>query len=121
MLDFSSLKGKTLSRCFDTYNEVHFVVDDDEGYHLYHEQDCCEDVYVESIDGDLNDLVGTPILMANEVTSCNDHDGQEPPEHSDESFTWTFYTLATIKGYVTIRFYGTSNGYYSESVYFSRL
>jgi len=120
MLDFNVLEGKILEKCWNDGDEVHFVVSDDESYKLYHEQDCCESVYVESVDGDLDDLIGTPILMAEEATNCNDHDGQEPPEFSDESFTWTFYKLATVRGYVTIRFYGSSNGYYSESVYFAR-
>jgi len=42
----------------------------------------------------------------------------EVKEFQDDSFTWTFYNFQTAKGHVTIRWYGESNGYYSESVEF---
>ena len=77
---------------------------------MYHSQDCCETVTLEDIAGDLQDLVGEPILLA-EVSTNEDN----PPEHAD-SFTWTFYKFATRKGYVDLRWLGQSNGYYSERV-----
>ena len=77
-----------------------------------HHQDCCEHVYIEDICGDLNDLVGSPLLEAEEVS---DYDAGPLVEY-EESHTWTFYKFATRKGFVTVRWYGSSNGYYSESV-----
>lgn len=82
---------------------------------FYHSQDCCECVNIESITGDLQDLVGSPILKAEEATNeatPEDHKFEYEPE----SYTWTFYKFATIKGYVDVRWLGESNGYYSESV-----
>lgn len=97
--------------------EIQIICEDGDKYVFYHEQDCCENVYIESIGGDIQNLVGKPVIMADE--SCNSEG--DPLDKWDESFTWTFYRFATIKGYVDIRWYGESNGYYSESVDFIKL
>lgn len=121
--NFSKLKGKTLAFIDNSDNSVlTFTTKDGEVYQLYHSQDCCENVYIEDICGDLTDLVDYPLLIAEEVCYCNQTpDGVNNPEYQDESYTWTFYKLATVRGYVTIRWYGESNGYYSERVDFSQI
>ena len=111
-VEISSLLGKTIISMELTEDEITFRTSDGFTYKMNHEQDCCEDVYIEDICGDINNLIGSPLVMAEEATNID-----EPKDKYDESFTWTFYKFATIKGYVTIRWYGTSNGYYSEEVY----
>jgi len=96
-------------------DELYFVCDEGT-FTFYHDPDCCESVSIEDISGDLDDLIGTPILKAEESTSQENQEGLPVPEYQDDSFTWTFYKFATIKGYVDVRWYGSSNGYYSESV-----
>lgn len=110
-VNISELKGKWLTEIKDSGdNELYFYTSEGNVYKMYHEQDCCEEVHLEEIIGDLGDLIGSPILMAEEVTNSNRNDD------CDWSETWTFYKLATVKGYVTLRWYGSSNGFYSESV-----
>ena len=124
-VDVSVLLGRTLTSIEprDYYDELLFTCDDGIVYKMYHEQGCCELVTLEDVCGELDDLIGAPILMAEVATSYDNvaPEGMSPlpiAGYQDDSFTWTFYKFATIKGYVTIRWHGTSNGYYSESVYF---
>ena len=115
---FSDLVGKTLTEVRQIGDDViRFECDDGKAYQLYHSQDCCETVVVDDISGDLADLVGAPILLAEEATSEDDPPGYKR-EYQPESQTWTFYKLRTIKGSVDIRWHGSSNGYYSERVDF---
>jgi len=115
-VSFDELKGKTLVGITKTDDTMTLKASDGSEYEMYHSQDCCESVYIESIVGDLDDLIGEPILVAEEVTHADRNpEGVMVPEYQD-SFTWTFYKLATRKGYVDIRWYGESNGYYSERV-----
>jgi len=112
----SALIGQSLVRVGQAYGGlqnndfIRFDTDQGVSYVLTHIQDCCELVSVEDITGDLQDLVGSEIVMA-EVAS-----NQTIDEKYDHSTTWTFYKFATGKGFVTIRFRGESNGYYSQRV-----
>lgn len=100
-----------------TGDKLIFVAEDGREWIMSHQQDCCESVSIDDVCGDLSDLIGSPIVMAEESASSENPDGIDIPEYQ-ESFTWTFYKLATHNGYVTIRWYGESNGYYSEGVDF---
>lgn len=116
------LIGKTLTSAAvnGDKDRISFEASDGSEYVMYHDQDCCESVYVEDVCGDLSDLVGSPILEAEKVVSANEWpEGIEKPQYTDDSYTWTFYKLGTNKGRVTVRWFGSSNGYYSEGVKFA--
>lgn len=124
MSKFSELKGKTITSAFGLLNGSEIVdlkCSDGTRYKMYHEQSCCESVSIEDVAGDVEDIIGSPILLAEEVSSDEWPEGLEKPKYKPDSFTWTFYKLSTIKGSITIRWYGSSNGYYSESVTFKEV
>ena len=125
MANIKDLQGKIITEIHKHEDEyIIFSCEDGSEYKMWHDQDCCESVFIEDICGDLNDLIGSKILLAKEVTNyepTSSIDIQKTKEANEwGSCTWTFYKLATIKGYVDIRWFGESNGYYSESVSFSK-
>jgi hypothetical protein len=115
--EVADLVGKVLTAVRKTDDDrIEFDCEDGTRYALFHDQECCESVTISDINGDLGFLVGSPILLAEAATN---REGSAP-EYA-ESFTWTFYRFATVKGYVDIRWLGQSNGYYSEGVSFGRI
>ena len=114
---FEDLLGKVLRsvevRHLDRGDQIVFRCKSGENYVLYHQQDCCECVYIKDIDGVLGDLVGSKLTMAELVT-------RRGTEEYGDTNTWSFYKLACLNGYVTISWYGSSNGYYSETVQFEK-
>lgn len=112
-VDFSVLQGLTLKSIEgmrEGNENIFFRTECGRLFKMYHDQNCCESVYIADVVGDVEDLIGTPIRNADESS-------KEDTEN-DECGMWTFYKLSTIKGYVDLRWYGSSNGYYSVGVSF---
>ncbi len=107
---FHEMLGKVMVSVTETGVTMTFKDEEGKTYSFSHTQGCCESVRIEDICGDLSDLEGSPILMAEMVY------GEGPDLRDEDSYTWSFYKFATVKGTVTVRWLGTSNGYYSETV-----
>jgi hypothetical protein len=117
-VEFEDLLGQHIVDWVGGAGDGEIIIQTVEGnvYRMFHSQGCCESVYVESIVGDTADLTLLPILKAEVARHSNANpQGVTVPDYQD-SFTWTFYKLATARGYVDIRWYGSSNGFYGEGV-----
>lgn len=123
-MEISELVGKTIDTIVGGVGDerITFTCSDGTEYAMFHSQDCCERVQVEDICGDLADLIGSPVVQAEESTNAEDRtlDGSGT-KATDDDFLWTFYRVATARGTVVIRWLGESNGYYSVRVDFEQI
>lgn len=117
--NITELVGKTINKIFTDKLNFITVVCDNKFYNMEGDDDLAH-IEIDDINGDLNDLINSPLLIAEENTN-RDLPSKENIDYDDDSYTWTFYKLATIKGYVDIKWYGCSNGYYSEEIIFSEI
>jgi len=76
---------------------------------LLHSQRCCERVYLEDANGDISDLIGGVVSVAEERSN-------QKGERGEYRTKYTFYTIRTTKGDLDLRWIGKDNGYYSVSV-----
>ena len=140
MVGLTPTKVERSSDIFNDYfysnEKIIFHFDDDVTLVLTHEQSCCEDVTLEDVVGDLNDLVGHPLLVselrttyeAEEARGLGDLEEYELNEGDvecikrtfadAEAYEWAFYEFRNIKSSVTLRYVGESTGYYSTDVNF---
>ena len=110
----------------DKKDDIILFTGEDFVYKLYSEGNDdgnCNEVIIDDIVGDLQDLVGSPLLVAELITSKHNSDKYSVPpgKKTCGEWTWSFYKFATAKGYVDIKWWGDSNGYYSETAYFKRI
>ena len=111
MSGIESLVGeviKSVSMLEQYVGEIVFTCESGKVVRMYHQQDCCESVSFADFCGDVSDIVGSTVTSAEESSNC------QSTNYGSE--TWTFYTIQTFKGSLWLRWYGESNGYYSESV-----
>lgn len=114
IVKFEGFKGKRFKEVTVSENNTAIIFKEMNGdkYLMCHMQDGRESVSIESIDGDIQSLAGNEVVLAEEINNVD----RDKLDDWDKSYTWTYYKIATNKGYVTIRWYGESNGYYSEGV-----
>jgi len=113
MIELKELIGQTIQKSkmeAKSGDDILDIVTEKYRYSLYHEQDCCEGVRIEKVEG-LENLYGK-VLDVSETFPDIPCD--------EESYTWTNYRFVTENGICEILWLGYSNGYYSESVSLDR-
>jgi len=102
---FSDLVGFTLTDITISFGGMYalYTARDGTRFLQFHPQDCCEQVSLEDVDGDLSRILDQPIVEASERTEDSEYG------------SWTFYVIRTNLDSVTMRWYGTSDSrYYAE-------
>lgn len=91
--------------------EVRFNMDDGTVVTVYHEQECCESVSIDSMDKeDLLACIGDgPVTFTRRVSR-----GEHPDETVPVEGAYTFITLQSQHNNATFSFRGESNGRYTK-------
>jgi len=113
MVEFSDLIGKTIIHIegLEPSNDhIKFYIDNNKYYQMCNFwREFEEDVYIKEVEGDIKDLIGTPIVEAEVVKE----DSKER-----ECLHYTFYKFRTNKDYFTITWTCNDSAFYSQDVDF---
>ena len=110
--DISILKGKILKDIRVDYgrNEITFIDKNNTSYLMAHKQEGSEDMFLEGTYeyGDINDLLNTPITIADEIEDFD----KLPLNEDNLGYSWKLYQVGTEDSCILIRWYGEYNGFY---------
>lgn len=115
---YTEFSGKTIQEirgCKKHSDEVTIIFTDGSCLKFYHQQSCCETVLLEDFDIIPEWLVDSNIISVEERISRSG-EGVKPLNDWAESYTWSFYVIKTSSSTMVLRWYGESNGWYSEEV-----
>jgi hypothetical protein len=111
------LIGKTIISIISENDTLRIATFDGGQYVFMHYQDYCEQVYIVQVDGNLSDLIGSPL------TGCVHEASDEKPSAikndetwKEESVTWTTIVFETASARASVYWLGQSNGYYGEDI-----
>ena len=105
-----NMVGRVVKYVDIDHDQMKITCEDNSVFTFYHEQDCCECVYIADTEGEPMSLKGWKLLLVDmEATKESSWD-------RDESKTTTVVKFVTDENTVSVKWIGESNGYYSESV-----
>ena len=105
-------------------SEIVFKTENNKKITMFHENGCCETVFIYSKTDNLNILIGKTIVDVTETVLADHTFDRFLEAQYDDSFTWTFYNFF-YNGVddkieeIEIIWFGASNGYYDEGVQLS--
>lgn len=106
---------KKIRGCEKHSDEMTILFEDGSYLKFYHRQDCCETVGLEDCDIIPEWLIGSKMISVEERI-YRSGEGIKPLDNCAESYTWSFYAIKTSSSTMVLRWYGESNGWYSETV-----
>lgn len=119
-VDLNSIEGKRIVAIEEAKEYITFFTECGMVFSIYHEEECCETVYLADVCGHIPDLIDQKISIE-EVSSDIDQVNELDTGERRAEEQWTFYKINSLKCSVTLRFYGKSNGYYGMRVEFYQL
>ena len=107
-MELKSLVGEVLSHVDESDGDLLLTTQSGRQIRFYHDQECCESVYIEDQDGEWHELIGKVLTNVSESSDFSDDD-LDCVQKTEFAFTADDTTVVS-------KWHGESNGYYSTDV-----